>query len=85
MSILLRNQIKSQIIKDLKEKMVFLGGPRQVGKTTIGQSLIKNYKDGHPAYLNWDDIEQRKKNSSQAMAIDPPENASESRNFCWVL
>lgn len=42
------------IIKDLSRKMVFLGGPRQVGKTTLSQSLIKNYKDGHPAYLNWD-------------------------------
>ncbi|MBK9322809.1 MAG: AAA family ATPase [Bdellovibrionaceae bacterium] len=42
------------IIKDLSKKMVFLGGPRQVGKTTLSQSLIKAYKDGHPAYLNWD-------------------------------
>lgn len=42
------------IKKDLKEKMVFLGGPRQVGKTTLAQSLISNYSDGHPAYLNWD-------------------------------
>jgi uncharacterized protein len=42
------------IKKDLKDKMVFLGGPRQVGKTTLAQSLISNYSDGHPAYLNWD-------------------------------
>ncbi|TVQ81308.1 MAG: ATP-binding protein [Bradymonadales bacterium] len=41
--------------------MVFLGGPRQVGKTTLAQSLIPKYRDGHPAYLNWDDIEQRKR------------------------
>ncbi len=41
--------------------MVFLGGPRQVGKTTFSQSLLKNYKDGSPAYLNWDDTEDRKK------------------------
>jgi predicted AAA+ superfamily ATPase len=46
---------------DLSEKMVFLGGPRQVGKTTFSQSLISGYKDGHPAYLNWDDIEDRHK------------------------
>ena len=39
---------------DLEKKMVFLGGPRQAGKTTLAQFLIENYKDGHPAYLNWD-------------------------------
>jgi uncharacterized protein len=41
--------------------MVFLGGSRQVGKTTLAQSLIENYTDGHPAYLNWDLAEHRKK------------------------
>jgi len=43
-----------QILKDLKSKMVFLGGPRQVGKTTLSQSLFKKY-----AYLNWDDSKDR--------------------------
>ena len=42
------------IKEDLEQKMVFLGGPRQVGKTTLAQSLISNYQDQHPAYLNWD-------------------------------
>ena len=55
-----RNFIKN-IKKDLKEKMVFIGGPRQVGKTTLAQFFIKNYRDGHPAYLNWDDAVSRKK------------------------
>ncbi|MCB0389781.1 MAG: ATP-binding protein [Bdellovibrionales bacterium] len=61
MSILLRNSFKDNIIKDLQSKMVFLGGPRQVGKTTLAQMLIKKYKDGHPAYLNWDNSLHRKK------------------------
>ena len=48
------------IKKDLLNKMVFLGGPRQVGKTTLASSLLKNYFDGHPGYLNWDnDISRR--------------------------
>ena len=51
--------VSSLIRQDLKEKMVFLGGPRQVGKTTLAQSLIKNFVTGHPAYLNWDDQEHR--------------------------
>ncbi|MSQ70346.1 MAG: ATP-binding protein [Betaproteobacteria bacterium] len=36
--------------EDLSRKMVFLGGPRQVGKTSLGRELIPNPS----AYLNWD-------------------------------
>lgn len=50
---------------DLKKKMVFLGGARQVGKTTLAQSLIPKYKDGHPAYLNWDSEFDKKKIKDQ--------------------
>lgn len=60
MSTLLR-YLEANIKRDLKEKMVFLGGPRQVGKTTFSQQLLQKYYDGHPAYLNWDDLEDRKK------------------------
>jgi hypothetical protein len=36
--------------------MAFVGGPRQVGKTTLALSLIGEGADEtHPAYLNWDD------------------------------
>ena len=48
------------IKKDLEKKMVFMGGPRQVGKTTMAISLIQNYHDGHSAYLNWDNELSRK-------------------------
>lgn len=40
--------------EDLPEKMVFLGGPRQVGKTTFSLSLLGTGDRHHPAYLNWD-------------------------------
>ncbi len=40
---------------DLRRKMVFLGGPRQVGKTTLARSLLGTDDSRHPAYLNWDD------------------------------
>jgi uncharacterized protein len=40
--------------QDLKEKMVFLGGPRQVGKTTLALSLLKRNKEPSSAYLSWD-------------------------------
>jgi len=61
MSILLRNRFSANILRDLEDKMVFIGGPRQVGKTTLAQSLLPNYQDDHPAYLNWDSSEHRQK------------------------
>jgi len=40
----------------LPRKMVFLGGPRQVGKTTLALALVGRRADEtHPAYFNWDD------------------------------
>ncbi len=57
----LQRYLETPIIADLKEKMVFLGGPRQVGKTTFSQSLLTDFTDDHPAYLNWDNVEDRKK------------------------
>lgn len=35
---------------DLKKKMVFVGGPRQVGKTTLGRAVLPDPR----GYLNWD-------------------------------
>ncbi len=45
--------IQSVIIDDLKKKMVLVGGPRQVGKTTVALSIL-NGDEQHPAYFNWD-------------------------------
>ena len=40
----------------LPRKMAFVGGPRQVGKTTLALSLLGARADEtHPAYFNWDD------------------------------
>lgn len=50
----------SFIKKDLQKKMVFLGGPRQVGKTTLAVGLLPHYQPGHPGYLNWDNEEARR-------------------------
>jgi hypothetical protein len=35
--------------------MAFIGGPRQVGKTTLALSLLDPVSSKHPGYLNWDD------------------------------
>ena len=56
--------IESRIIKDLSKKMVFIGGPRQVGKTTLAQSILKQFpyrKSKKGLYLNWDFDEDRYK------------------------
>lgn len=45
---------------DLKEKMVFLSGPRQVGKTHLALKLLKG-DEKHPAYFNWDSNEDKRK------------------------
>lgn len=50
--------LKPQIISDLKRKMVFLGGPRQVGKTTLALGILGKKKAG---YLNWDTSSGRDK------------------------
>ena len=43
---------------DLAHKMVFVGGPRQVGKTTLATTLLGG-GIRHPGYLNWDDARVR--------------------------
>lgn len=48
------------IQKDLKEKMVFLSGPRQVGKTTLALQLLQGNEE-HPAYFNWDYVPDQKR------------------------
>lgn len=50
-----RRYIEKHIKADLEKKMVFIGGPRQVGKTTLSKNFIKNKNQ----YLNWDDLEDR--------------------------
>lgn len=46
----------SQIQEDLEKKMVFVSGPRQVGKTTLSKQILGAHLNG---YLNWDIPEHR--------------------------
>ncbi len=50
--------LQATLEKDLQEKMVFLTGPRQCGKTTIAQKILSHRKG---LYLNWDHTIHRKK------------------------
>jgi hypothetical protein len=47
------------ILEDLKEKMVFVGGPRQVGKTTLARELVSNHFQ-QSGYFNWDNRQDRR-------------------------
>ena len=47
------------ILDDLQRKMVFVGGPRQVGKTVLALSILRG-DENHPAYLNWDYFEDKR-------------------------
>jgi predicted AAA+ superfamily ATPase len=47
--------LEAPVIEDVRRKMVFIGGPRQTGKTTLAKSLCKNAGcDIQTRYLNWD-------------------------------
>lgn len=48
---------KKLIESDLNKKMVFLTGPRQVGKTTLAKSFAKEWP--HCIYLNYDSEKDR--------------------------
>lgn len=50
--------LHNRILEDLKQKMVFLTGPRQVGKTYLSKTIQKETKSS--IYLNNDDIDDMK-------------------------
>jgi predicted AAA+ superfamily ATPase len=55
-----KRYLTKHVIEDLSEKMVFIGGPRQVGKTTLAKELVAQHFE-HTGYLNWDSRRDRKK------------------------
>src|SRR3989338_899968 len=49
--------LNSQVKQDLQRKMVFVGGPRQVGKATLAKHLLENQQ----GYMNWDIAQDRER------------------------
>ena len=49
--------LAEQVNRDLARKMVFVAGPRQVGKTTLARML----PGARRGYLNWDVAEDRER------------------------
>lgn len=57
---MLKNRyLTTYIVDDLKDKMVFVGGPRQVGKTTLCRDFVAAHFRSF-AYFNWDNRADRK-------------------------
>ncbi|MCY3791489.1 MAG: hypothetical protein OXH63_22165 [Gemmatimonadetes bacterium] len=53
-----RRYLESHIAEDLGQRMVFVGGPRQVGKTTLARLVGEDFKAA--TYLNWDNRVHRR-------------------------
>lgn len=56
----MRERYLSRFIEeDLDAKMVFLGGPRQVGKTTLARFVASGFSENE--YLNWDNPKHKER------------------------
>lgn len=54
----MQRYLGNQVRVDLGKKLVFLVGPRQVGKTTLARQLMEGFQ--RPQYLNWDVADDRR-------------------------
>ncbi len=61
-----KRYLSEVILDDLKKKMVFIGGPRQVGKTTLARTIAE--KEQMHVYLNWDNPKHKIQVTSQQWA-----------------
>ncbi len=76
--------LESQVEKDLELKMVFVAGPRQVGKTTVARVLPR----GRQGYLNWDVAEDRKRILRREFLVSPLwifDEIHKYRSWCNLL
>jgi uncharacterized protein len=53
-----KRYLVDNILSDVNEKMVFIGGARQVGKTSMARQIAENHFKSAD-YLNWDAREDR--------------------------
>lgn len=56
---MIKRYLTDHILSDLAGKMVFVGGARQVGKTSLAKYIAEHYFRSHD-YFNWDYRDDRK-------------------------
>jgi predicted AAA+ superfamily ATPase len=58
----IKRRAETQILQDLREKMVLVGGPRRCGKTTLARRMCRaRHKTDDERYFNWDIARHREK------------------------
>lgn len=62
-------RLQPVVAEDLAQKMVFVAGPRQAGKTTLARSLLEQIGG---AYFNWDVAAHRRALRRQELPEDAP-------------
>lgn len=67
---MIKRYIERYILEDLKDKMVFVSGPRQVGKTTLAKDIGERFFNEKYEYLNWDNRGDKKTILSGAFPAD---------------
>ena len=72
MSDYLSRYLEPPVAADLNRKMVFVGGPRQAGKTTLAKHLCSlTGADLRTRYLNWDDPKDRENIMNESFPAGP--------------
>lgn len=66
----LNRYLTTDVVEDLHKKMVFIGGARQVGKTTLAKDLVSG-KFSNSHYYNWDNPQDRKQLKDLALPGEP--------------
>ncbi|MEY4065131.1 MAG: hypothetical protein RIR26_1339 [Pseudomonadota bacterium] len=68
-----RRYLTSWIEDDLTKKLVFLGGPRQVGKTTLAKNILAQRQlSEESCYRNWDVLNDRKEILREQLPAESP-------------
>ena len=57
---MLKRYLENHIFEDLKDRMIFISGPRQVGKTTLAKQIGEDFFSQKYEYLNWDNRDDKK-------------------------
>lgn len=57
---MIKRYLEKYILESIKDKMVFISGPRQVGKTTLAKQIGDNFFSDKYEYLNWDNRQDRR-------------------------